>query len=340
MNNNIKKNIKSVAYKVNRNPLSKLLYQSSIEKRSRMALTDIKGLSGNINLFAPFTSEIHEPNDWYGHAKIFKQFLGLPENHQFKFIIEHGLHLVEDILSIELETDLPSFVTYSDFRAQIIKKYSKVPFCVGPFINYASSSLSIEEILSEKKRLGKSILVFPSHSSGDLDFHYNITEFCKKVKKIGKKYNSIRVCLYWKEAQAEHAKYYNSFGFECVTAGHILDPLFLPRLKSIIEISDLTISNVAGNHVGYSIFMNKPHIILPQIHQINGRKSEKKLLEEAWWKSPSYQAIVKEFTNISDKITPRQRSLVNYYWGVDKIKTKNEFLKIVKKTEEIFKNYN
>lgn len=336
---NIKKTIKNSLYGFYTNPLSKILYNNEIKNRSQLHLDEIIPLSQKINMFSPFSPEIHKPNDWYGHAKIFKQFLGLSKNYQFKFIIEHGLHLVKDVLDIELETNLPSFVTYSDFRANVIKKYKKNVFCVGPFIHYAPHYLTTQQLLNEKGRLGKTILLFPSHSSGDLDFKYDIKALCKKVEKLARNHNSIRVCLYWKDVLLGHAKFYKSFGFECVTAGHILDPLFLPRLKSIIETSDLTISNIAGNHVGYCIFMNKPHIILPQIHKISGRRSEKKLLEDVWWKSKSYIEVVNTFSKVFDRISQKQQQIVDYYWGVSKIKTKKEFMNIIKKTEEIYKTY-
>lgn len=334
-----KKPIKDVLYTFYNNPVSRFLYEREINKRSKLPLTKITPLSQEINLFAPASNEPHPPNNWYGHAKIFKQFLGLPENYQFKFIIEHGLHLTEDMLNIELESNLPSVITYSNFRANIIKQYGKQAFCIGPFIHYAPHFLSAKELLSEKKRLGKCLLLFPSHSTGDLAINYNINQLCKKVKKLGKDYDSIRVCLYWKEVLSGRAKYYQDFGFECITAGHILDPLFLSRLKSIIETANATVSNAVGNHIGYSVFVGKPHIIIPQKQTVEGRKSERILIENFWWKSKPAVEIVKAFVKITDQITPHQRSIVNYYWGIDNIKTKRKFMDIIRKTEQIYKLY-
>lgn len=335
----LKKPIKKVLYKLQENLLSRTFYNKEIEKRSHLNLNEIVPLSKKISMFSPFSTELHKPNDWYGHAKVFKQFLGLPENYQFKFIIEHGLHLLVVMLNIELESNLPIVITYSNFRANIVKRYNKQAFCIGPFIHYAPHFLSAKELLAEKKRLGKCLLLFPSHSTGDLTVNYDINLLCKKAEKLGKNYDSIRVCLYWKEVLSDHAKYYQAFGFECITAGHILDPLFLPRLKSIIETANLTVSNVIGNHIGYSVFMGKPHIIIPQKQTVEGRGSERILMENTLWKSKSSVEVIKAFTKITDQITPQQQRIVNYYWGLDNIKTKNEFLNIVKRTEEIFKNY-
>lgn len=45
--------------------------------------------------------------------------------------------------------------------------------------------------------------------------------------------------------------------YEVVTAGHYYDYNFLPRLRSIIETSDITMSNNLGSHLGQCIYLNK-----------------------------------------------------------------------------------
>ena len=117
---NLKKTAKNILYNINKNPIAKILYKRDIESRSQLPLTDIESLSKHINIFAPYTNELQPVNDWYGHAKTFKKFLGLPETYQFKFIIEHGLYLSEQVASVELESNLPSFITYSQYRVQIL----------------------------------------------------------------------------------------------------------------------------------------------------------------------------------------------------------------------------
>lgn len=332
---NIRKPIKKVLYTLQKNPVSKFIYENEIKYRSKLSLTDTEKLAKHINVFSPFTCEINPPNDWYGHAKVFKQFLGLPDNYQFKAVIEHGLHLIDKVVDLELEIDLPSFITYSDFRKNIITKYNKKSFCIGPYIHYARHYLTDKQLSQEKKRLGKCLLLFPSHSSGDINIDYDINTLCNKVQKIAKNYDTVRVCLYWKEVLRGHAKYYQKFGFECVTAGHILDPNFLPRLKSIIETSSLTVSNTLGNHLGYSIFMNKPHFIIQQKEIARGRKSEVTKATK-FNGSKLFDIVTKPFTKFTTGITPQQKRIVNHYWGIDQIKTKKEFLKIIKETETIY----
>lgn len=335
---NIKKTIKKTFYTFHRNPFSKSLFDREIQKRSKLPVTDIENLSKHINMFSPFTNEVQPINDWYGHATILKKFLGLPKTYQFKFIIEHGTYFSTQVADIELESNLPSFLTYSLYRAKVLKKYRPHTYAIGPFIHYASHYLTEDELKKEKKRLGKTLLFFPSHSLIGLTNEYDMEWAYKKIKAISRNFDTIRVCIYWKDVLLGKHKYYQSKGLECITAGHILDPQFLPRVKSIIEIADLTISNDASSPLSYCIYMGKPHIIFYQRPKMIGRRYFKKVMSD-YWKSDPYKQVVKEFSKISFFITKKQHELMNYYCGTSNIKGKSELKKIVQETEQTMVEY-
>lgn len=334
----IKKPAKKALYCFYANPLSKILYNNEINKRSYLHSDEIILLSQKINMFSPFSPEIHKPNDWYGHAKLFKKFLGLSPNYKFKFAIEHGTYLNDEIAKIDLEANLPTIITYSKNRADTLKKRGYHVFSIGPFIHYAPDFLSENEFSKEKKLLGKNLLVFPMHSTMDTNFNFNITKLCKVIEKLGKDFNKIRICLYWIDILNGHYKIYQNFGFECVTAGHILDPLFIPRLKSIIKLADYTISNGISTHVAYNIFLNKPHYIIPQKFYLSGNPKEIKT-NSILVNSDPYKKILNAFSKPGLKISAEQRRLVDYYWGMNEVKTKKEFLNIVNKTESIYEEF-
>lgn len=332
-----KKIVKKALFLINKNPLSKFAYNREIAKRARLPLTNLESLAKDINMFSPFTSEIHQPNDWYGHARFFKSYLGLPQNYQFKFIIEHGVYLTDQVSEAELETNFPTVLTSSDYRVKVYPKYNKKAFNIGPFIHYAPHFYSEEKITSEKKRLGKNILVFPGHSLKDLVGKYDNKWFISNIKKLAKSYDSVRFCLYWIDIQKGFHKFYQDLGFECVSAGHILDPNFVPRLKSLIEITDLTASNDASTHVGYCVYMNKPHIIFHKFPKLETSDKWRKLTLD-FWSSKPYKETLEAFSSIRYKITPKQKEVVRRYFGSrEDTKTKEEFKKLVKLTEEIYR---
>lgn len=334
---NLKQIAKKFLYSVNHNPISEAIFLNEIRKRKKLKLTDIDRLSRPISMFAPFTNEIHPANDWYGHAHNLKNFLGLPQNYQFKFILEHGLYLNDQIDPIDLETDLPSFVTYSGFRKKILARYRERAFSIGPFINYAKNLLTDKQIETEKKRLGKSLLFFPAHSTPVIGMEFDTENLCKAIKKISRGYDSVRVCLYWKDILLGRAKVYQDQGFECVTAGHMLDPNFLPRLKSLILISDLTGSNIISSQAGFCIALQKPHILINNKLELKTTKNWKKRIGEVL-ASKSYLEVADEFSKLNFKISGNQKKLVKKYWGTDSIRTKAELLKIVDLTEKYYKS--
>lgn len=334
----MKKIVKKFIYTLHKNPLSKYQYHKEIQSRSLLPSTDIEKLSKNIDIFSPHTNELQPLNDWYGHATTLKTFLKLSKNYQFKFILEHGTYLSNQVADLELESDLPTYITYSPYRAKVLRKYRSHTYSIGPFIHYANHFLKEEDLRKEKEKLGKTLLFFPSHSLVGLTNDYNMNWSYKKIMTLGKKFDTIRICIYWKDVLLGRHKFYQAKGFECVTAGHILDPLFLPRLKSIIHNADLTISNDASTPLSYCIYMNKPHIIFYQRPKMTGKKYLKQVMLN-YWKSEIYKQIVKEFSKVQFSISPKQRELMNYYCGTNSTKNKLELLRIIKETEEIYKSF-
>lgn len=331
----IRKPIKKILFSINKNPLSQYIFNKDISNRKSLNLTDIQLLSKKISMFAPFTNEIHQPNDWYGHASVLKEFLHLPKNYQFKFILEHGLYINNQVDQIDIDTKLPSIITYSNFRKEILKKYRKHVFSIGPFIHYARSLLTDQEIKSQKMRLGKSLLFFPAHSTPIIGMNFDANRLCGQIKKIAKNYNSIRICLYWKDVLLGRHKIYEKHGFECVTAGHMLDPNFLPRLKSLILTSDLTASNIISSQTGFCIYLRKPHImILDKLNLLTTPKWQDRINEV--FNSAGYKEMLAEFSKMNYKITQKQLRLVEKYWGTGNIKGQKELAGIVKLSEAYF----
>lgn len=331
----LKQFAKKALYNLNQNPISKHLHTQDILSRSELDLTDITRLSRKISMFSSFTHELHKPNDWYGHASNLKKYLGLPQTYQFKFILEHGLYLNDQVDNIDIETKLPSMLTYSNFRANVLRQYRPHIYSIGPFIHYAKSYLSKTQINKEKARLGKSVLFFPAHSSSMIGIEYDNLKLCRQIKKIAKSYDSVRVCLYWKDVLLGKHRIYQDQGFECVSAGHMLDPLFLPRLKSIILTSDLTLTNIVSSQVGFCIFLKKPHIVLENKLKLNTTHYWKKRIDEVF-NSTGYTQILHEFTKPNYKIASSQSKLIDKYWGSKLVKSKSQLKKIVNETERIY----
>jgi len=333
---NLKNYVKKGILCISNNPISRYLLDKEIYKRSLLNFQNVEELSQPINIFSP-TYELHAPNDWYGHAVNLKSYTGLNKKYSLKFIMEHGLYLNDQVDALDVEANLPTVITYSNYRKEVLKKYRQNVFAIGPFIHYAKSFLSEKKVQSMRKKDGKVLLFFPAHSTSVVGVDYDVKSLCDQIRKIGKDFDKIRVCMYWKDVLLNKHLYYLEQGFECVTAGHMLDPNFLPRLKSLISLSDLTASNIISSQAGFCIYLKKPHILLKNKFDIKSDKHWKKRIEDIFV-SPEYKEVAKEFSKLNFKISSEQRKLVEKYWGTGNIKTKAELKKIVKFTEDYYKS--
>jgi len=322
-------------YLIHNNRTEKEILRNDINRRKKLPFTSIKELSNNINIFSPYTEEIHRPNDFYGHASILKKYTRYNPGYQFKFVMEHGVTIDNQVVELEKDSPFKTIVVSSNFRANIWRKLNYKSFSIGPFIYYSSYLLNEKQILKEKKRLGKNLLVFPTHSTPDISNSYNVKYFCNEIDRISKDFDSVRICLYWKDIQLGFEEEYKKHGFEVVTAGHVLDPNFLPRLKSIIKCSTATIANDIGSYTGYCIMMGKPHTILKQELKLTGRKSEINIIQKGR-SARRYRDLLSAFTTHNNGITKKQQQYVNYYWGLSEVKTRQELKRIVQNAEEVY----
>ncbi len=281
------------------------------------------------------TPELHKSNDWYGHATAFKKYARLKNDYPIKAAIEHGPFFGSFIWPQDLNNSLPAMITFSKKRAKFLeKKTGKKIYSVGPYIHYAKHHLSKKKLEQEKKRLGKNLLVFPVHSTSISGLDYDIEEFCKAIKKLSKQFDTVRVCLYWKDILHEKDKVYKKYGFEVVTAGHVFDSRFLPRLKSIIALSSATMSNSVGTHLGYSVFLKKPHYLYKQKIKVPKNDIDAKRGIAAT-ETDEYKQMEKAFSitlnqnKYGSGQAMEQYRLASSFFGFDQIKTPRQLKKIL-----------
>jgi len=169
---------------------------------------------------------------------------------------------------------------------------------------------------------------------------YNLTNFTERINQIKEKYSfkSILVCLYFKNVYDKKlVDHYLNNGYILCSAGHKWDKHFLDRLKTIISLADNTISNDVGTNVGYCISLKKPHTILKseiKYRQLNRAGYDQIRVEISRNRQLETNDVKDGFLRTDDaifeKINNNQIQLINKYWGLDSIKTKNELFSILK----------
>lgn len=302
-------------------------FNKRIKKLSSSRIFDINNLTQDLELYS---TELYPTNNFYGIANNLKKYSGY--NEPINACIEHGVYFGGFVNDSEtINSGLSAIITFGSKRYEHIKKVTdKRVIKIGPYIHYADQYYSEEEIKNIKRKLGANLLVFPTHSIDNVNVNYNIQKFIFEIKKIGKKFDTINICLYWKDIQRGLHNAYKDEGFNIVTAGHRNDPNFLNRLKTIITLSDYTISNDIGTHIGYCIYLNKPHYVFNQKTNYSGKT--KADYKKEFDRGKNYtrifdkekNEIVNSFNEFKFNITSLQKEVCNKYWGFEELKTPNE----------------
>jgi hypothetical protein len=252
---------------------------------------------------------------------------------RFNFIteyLEHGAALARQPEDVKLLGYANRFLlkriyTFGNIPKSVLDEFYKIHhlkrkvIAIGPYIKGADFFKTKEELNILKRQYGRILLVFPSHSIENFHTIYSESDLIREILRIKKDFDTVFICLYWKDILNEerHSIYqkYGNEGFKIVSAGYRSDPRFLSRLKDLIWLSDITMSNSIGTHLGYTVCMGKPHYLFRQKidYDINNIKIENYITNNPYYNVET--EFCKLFGHYSTEITQKQIELVEQYWG-------------------------
>jgi hypothetical protein len=246
----------------------------------------------------------------------------------YRDYLEHGIIFCDHIGTVFTSKYIDinkcrNIYTYSENRKRILEKYNKklniIP--VGPYILGASFFYDTKTRSNIKKKFGKILLVFPSHSTKSVQTHYDKQAFINEILRIQDNFQSVFVCLHRLDIVNNQYQEFLNSNFIIVTAGSPEDIKFLSRLKDLIELSDMTMSNSLGTHIGYSICMKKPHYLFYQpTNFILSDKITKYQENYEFYEDNEKQKLSFDFSRIfgtfSREISQEQISICQNYWGI------------------------
>lgn len=305
-----------------------------VKNLKNVSIHDIKKLSYDIQELR--TPEILKPNDFYGNANTLKKFCGIDTDCSIKASLEHATYFGENVYwDLEVNHNMPGIITQGNIRVEVLKKYTEKPvYAIGPYMFYATPFLSKEEMIEEKNRIGKTLTVFPMHSTTWIDVDYNVEKFIKEIERIKNKFDTIRVCVYWKDIIRGTYKIYQDKGYDIVCAGHLYDKYFLNRLKSIIELSDCIMSNDVGSYIGQAAVMNKPVYLFRQDYQYMESENASAEEYEKRLQDPNYFKVFDAFVEFRDNLSQEQYEICDYFWGVKSTLTKIQMQNLLRELEQ------
>lgn len=173
--------------------------------------------------------------------------------------IEHGLILADDVFDEITLTGRCTAVTFGAYRQHVIREKAHIPaFSVGPYIQYAKPFYDQGQFQSMKKELGKTLLVFPSHSTDRSEVTRDAERQLRQIEASAAGFDSVLVSAFWWDLDDPMLKVFESHGYKVVCAGFRDDPAFVSRQRTIIELSDAVLSDGIGTHIGFARTFDKP----------------------------------------------------------------------------------
>lgn len=296
-----------------------LIYKLYVIGTAKLNFTHYYILSRNIPIYKPTDKLGILGNLCYGNNKAVNRAMG--ENFDRNCMIEHGIYFGRYVIEEEcIYPEISTIYTYGPYREEVLKdffgpKFSKRIITVGPYIKYAKHLYTNKKLLQLKKKLGKVLLVFPSHSSPDTNVEFNYDIWLKEISERAKDFDTVIISMFWTDINKGLHKKYLGKGYIIACNGNRFDPHFLSRQKDLIYLSDMTMSNNIGTHVGYCICMNKPHYIFRQTVELNRMFLINNIHSVECNRAKEYDELYTIFSTFEQTITPEQISKVEYYWG-------------------------
>lgn len=296
--------------------------KGSLEKSKKIEVTDLRKLLSEKTSYL-----LQEMIGTYGIAYQLKKFAELDEKIILnKCTIEHGFQF-KTVAQYEVSHHIPYILTSGPFREEVIKELTDiVPLAIGPYIAYAEDYRTEEYIQHMKEKNGRTLLVMPCHSTEIEHVKYDIEQFIQQIEILRRQFETVIICLYFEDIRRGMWKPYKKRGYQIVSAGIRVNPYFLSRIKHIMRLSDAVLLNNITTGIAFAMYMNLPiRIVRQQIDFDLSRCDGVYEVENGDEQERLYSLFGrKEFV-----ITEEQREFGNYFFGLEKVKTKKEMRELL-----------
>ena len=213
-------------------------------------------------------------NMCYGHLFHMKKYAGIPEDAFINAVVNHGLYIHSISSEKEFSNHSSNVLVPGALAKGIVEKNGKNALMVGPYIAYADGYYTGDRFKARKKELGRVLLAFPIHPREGQIAKYDFEQFEMVINDISDGFDTVMVCLSRIDLRNGYEKKYKNGRFIVVSAGVDTDKFFLPRQRSILELSDAVVSNGFSTGLIYALFLKKPVYVFRQRLKYDGNYSE------------------------------------------------------------------
>ncbi len=235
------------------------------------------------------TTEIVEPNAYYGIADIIKRWAGTLRERPLMIALPHGVEYASAKFFTHHEL-VPVVASYCPDTAQPYRDMpiSRLWYMASPYVHV----VTMAERHDDSERHGS--IFFPQHSTTVQIVEYDVADTIGQLHALPARYHPITVCMYCVDVQRDMHHAYLNAGFEVVSCGHTYDPLFLYRLHRICLPHRFAIHHDFGSAVAFSI-RSGCHLVL--------------IAGETRWSTASGVGEIKVLADGDRRLAPEQHAL-------------------------------
>ena len=310
-------------------------YKEEVERRAKLDIFDYRGIA------QPLPKCYYEPltdNNCFGIGWSIRQYVGSKKSY-INALAEHGYFFGTYVQEMEKISYAKKLITFSDVRKEHIEAVikDKEVYPIGPYIHYAPDYYDDRKFVKVKNELGRTLLVFFSHSGTGESVSFDLEALIEKINSIRSGFKTVVISLFWSDINSGIENRLLKEGYKIFSSGHRYDYYFLSRQKTMIKLADVTMSNSTGTHLAYCSYLNKPHWIVRQkiqVKVISAKGEGNRAIAKTMAKDP---VNVKEnndmydaFAEYSEVLKDEQKQLCDRYFGLNHVRTIEEMKEIIR----------
>ena len=310
-------------------------FKKEVERRAKLDIFDYKSIAQPL---PKCYDEILTDNNNFGIGWSIRRFADSNKK-SINCLVEHGYFFGTYVQELEKVTFANKLLTFGDVRKHhiedVIKDKEVIP--IGPYVHYAPDYYDEKKFAEVKKELGRTLLVFFSHSGTGEKVSFDLDFLIERINSIRNIFKTIVVSLFWSDINPDIEKRLKDEGYLIFSSGHRYDYYFLSRQRTMIKLADVTMSNSVSTHLAYCSYFNKPHWLISQKIETKALNAQGAVNAAIALKISKDDVSKKEgdefrgaFADYSEELSTTQRELCDKYFGLSYIRTKEEMRDIIK----------
>lgn len=258
----------------------------------------------------------YSENTLYGYAEEILKYAGISPTEVFYFpLLEHGI-AYQNYIDTKRYNTKSAYIFQGRYKEELWSSlnHKKKTYYIGPYIHYCNSFYQTEKIDSLKKKWGKTLLVFLPHSTEYERIYFDVEELLNNFyKKSTERFQTVLICVFWADINDELIKKFNQKNIQLVSAGFKLDPFFVRRLRTILQLADTVLYTSFSSSIGYAYYLNRKIVYDITLEQDSMRTRDRAF-------SKQIDTLFMKCFSIDDVAEEKKFALVDKYWGLSEIK--------------------